>query len=38
MALTLFGLYDMLDRENTRFASVCPIFRRCAAALLEPLV
>ncbi len=35
---TALGLYEMLLREKTRFASVRPVLRLCAAALLVPLV
>lgn len=35
---TELGLYETELLENTRFASVSPVFRRDAAALAVPLV
>lgn len=35
---TAAGLYDIELLEKTRFASVNPVFRRCAATLAVPLV
>lgn len=34
----LFGRYEMDDLENTRFCSIVPVLRRCAAAPLVPFM
>ena len=34
----LLGRYDIEDLENTRFCSIGPVLRRCAAAPLVPFM